>query len=299
MKTLIKIFLFLAILQVSAQDSTATKVVINGRLYNLVTGQGLGAAGNDVLTEQSLTANYTMIASDWDSGKKVFYNNTANDYVVTVPDVAQVGEKVIFSQYSTGKIQVGMANGVIGDSFQTIDSTSNITLYKSGAVGYRNVGASNPYTPLVNLYVLANAANPVSDNNATTGIVGTQSVLSVSNDAGLGTNSILATSQGGDFSRFEITITGLEIGVTYTFNFKYKQSGLPQTAGNYPRTVLFQGSNTPAFNFTATTWTEGSYQFVPTATTVGMRWYLGGSGADAAPVTTGQLYFDDARLYKN
>ncbi|BFP40460.1 hypothetical protein FGF1_13050 [Flavobacteriaceae bacterium GF1] len=100
---------------------------------------------NDFLTEQQLTGNYTLTALDFESGKRIVYNNTSNDYVVIVPDVAAVGEKIIFAQYGTGKIQVAMDTGVTGTSFQTIDETSTITMYKSVS-GYRPVGAYDSFT---------------------------------------------------------------------------------------------------------------------------------------------------------
>jgi len=191
------------------------------------------SSNSDVLTFSDEADGYTFLATDFDSGRKMFENFSATDEEYVLDDVASVGEKVVISQKGTGKIQVaeGTASLPLGE-FQTKDNQTHLTLYKASDNNYYVIGDWDTYTstPAGNPNLFdGGATNPggleangvgnwQSDEVANTTIVASTAQVNE------GTYSLAVTqnSEGannGD-SQASITLVGVAEG-TYDFSMDY------------------------------------------------------------------------------
>lgn len=159
---------------VEANDTTNEAIAkLENQIENAVIS---GGANNDVFTGQELTDGYTFLATDFDTGRKVFWYDGATDIEVNLAtDVASIGEKLILWQYGSGKIQVNKDAALNGISFATTDSINPVTLTKQfSTFGYRPVGNWENYSPVTSAI---QAFGFKYDWNAESGTVGTFTTL--------------------------------------------------------------------------------------------------------------------------
>lgn len=219
-----------------------------------------------------LTADYTLVSSDFDRHGQIFYSNQTSDITITVPDVANVGNRIIFEQYNTGRIKVEMDTGVTGTSFQTNSINSTVVLHKN-PLGYRPVGGWDVHTPAVSNPEIftgnAGAFAPDEVNSVPNvgGSPGEHNPLGVLTTAvaesghGVGSYALEVeshVSDGGDGSndrdRFYIPTTANE---TYVVTYWARQ--LVGTSGRIRVSTGVQGA-TYSHYFSHDTWEEYTFE---------------------------------------
>ncbi|MDO6808079.1 hypothetical protein Q4603_05650 [Zobellia galactanivorans] len=136
---------------------------------------GGGGENLDMFIGVEAVDGYTITDSDCESGRTLFWSDSSTDVEMTLPDVADVGEKFSVWAYGTGKIKIKLDDGVNGTHAQTIDSSNPFTYTKtfSSSVGYLPVGNWEEWSPVTEYYTKYNIASTEDyESNASTDLVG-------------------------------------------------------------------------------------------------------------------------------
>jgi len=198
---------------------------------------------NDAFSGAELTNNYTFTATDFDSGRNLFWYNGTTDIEVNLPDVADAGEKLILWQYNSGKIQVKLNSGVNGLEFQSADNTNPITLTHTfdTSLGYIPIGNWISYTSTGDSPSDANTNTELYTGNAgafgtdeanslpPTGtddyweaqpVNATTTIVSYTGDY-TGSHAIEVVATGTTFGRTRTRFVGLNDASNYTYYIEY------------------------------------------------------------------------------
>lgn len=247
-----------------------------------------GGSANSVLSPAVIADGHTLLATDGDTGRKVFYYDGSTDIDVDFPDVFENGEKVSFRQLGTGKIRVTFTDSGTGGGldFQTASADGSVSVWKS-PVRYVNEGNWSAYTSVTLLSTDLNAANSDDETNGTAGFGAFGGSLSSTGSSPIaGLYSILyerANSSGGERMTYTKSVTN---GDVLRLRFSYQATG-NGTMNNQ------QGIDTSSFSgsitFDGTTRTFDETFTVTDAPNFQLRWY---------PNTTGSWKLDNFILEK-
>lgn len=263
---------------------------------------GGGVTNHTLINGGQLVDDYTILATDFDSGVTELWYGGATDIEINLAtDVATAGEKVFISQYGAGKVAVNYGAGVTGQPFQTIDASGITALRKRFNNEYHGEGNAEDYSGCNanEQNTIANASSSCNEANDTAGWSienGTPSITSII-DGTDGTYAIQIknTNTSSASASFEFNATaGDEFDVVWdakktTGTYSYAHGWLNCTGG-------------PSFDGVTTSWATqydggtNPYHITVTATgTVSIRFWSSTAGG----ATTNDDYLvDNLRITK-
>ena len=194
------------------------------------------------VTSQYMDSDKTLEQSDF--GKYIYTDESIELTIDNSPAVSsKIGLKVIDIDST---ITVKPSSGVVfsGDGQDIsegfiVDSLNLATVFKLASNLYSVDGVYKPYVPPVNLYTLANAANPENEADATTGWADHYGSPTVSS-----TSSGATPTNGSYYLRFEhdavdnilnyyrYELTGVEMGDDITVTLDVNRIARPSNSGN-------------------------------------------------------------------
>ena len=245
---------------------------------NLEQVENLIAAANGTGTISRITT--TRDLTEADNGSLLRYDSTS-DLVVNIPDGLSDNFSVVFDQIGTGKIQIAYSGSETGDIVESLkESTfkSTFSMFNESGVWFAkgNCAVYTPVVPSTNMYNGTDAAGNDSDSIGLWQNVSGTTITSIpSTDTTLGDNYALRLALTLDNDK-DITydVSGLTIGQTYKASIRCRQpqgdvSGWVFSNWDNVTSTTYHTSGIPA------TWTTAEIFFTPTATTVGLKVYIG------------------------
>jgi hypothetical protein len=234
-----------------------------------VTGNRVATSSDIVVASGDNKTKKTTLIPDVNSTTRII----ALDNIGSIGDVINISGNV---SQSTGTLEImggtsSLGNLTTGYNSVTVSNYQYADILKLADNSYRVTGDYTEVTS--NVYAALNAANPIYETNATTGIefdnpaYGTMSVET--SDPLTGSSYVRATGSGagGDWS-LSIAVSGLEIGETYEVSIWLRQP-VGSGAGVYWSDDFVETGPFPGGNITGgvSTWQQRTEASVANATT--------------------------------